>query len=228
MNIKHLFKAAILGVSAVLLSFSPVYAANGDFHTDILHYGTPTLPADTLFLTLPDYARMGAALSAYEKNFTEEKPDPALTPFEPVSIDKPDGEYSIGLDAVGGSGKSSISSPALLIIRDGKAYTQLEWSSANYDYMIVGGEKYLPINPEGNSVFEVPVSVLDTAMPVLADTTAMGTPHEISYALTFYSETIGSKGQMPREAAKRVLGIAFVIILGGGILSHFTKKRRMQ
>ena len=37
------------------------------------------------------------------------------------------------------------------------------WSSPNYDYMIVDGEKYLPTNTEGNSTFEIPVSALGHA-----------------------------------------------------------------
>lgn len=36
---------------------------------------------------------------------------------------------------------------------------------------------------------------MDEALPVIADTTAMGAPHEIDYNLTFYSDSIGSKSQ---------------------------------
>ena len=61
---------------------------------------------------------------------------------------------------------------------------------------------------------------------VIADTTAMGTPHEIAYALTFYADSIESKGALPQEAAKRVLVVAAIIIVGGGILNHFVAKRR--
>ena len=56
--------------------------------------------------------------------------------------------------------------------------------------MIVDGEKYLPVNTEGNSVFEIPVAALDTALAVTADTTAMNTPHEIEYTLTFDSASL--------------------------------------
>ena len=59
------------------------------------------------------------------------------------------------------------------------------WSSPNYDYMVVEGEKYLPTNTEGNSTFEIPVAALGTALAVTADTVAMSTPHEIQYTLTF-------------------------------------------
>ena len=144
-----------------------------------------------------------------------------------MSVDKEDGEYSIQVDLEGGSGKASVTSPTILTVEDGKAYAQIQWSSSNYDYMIVDGEKYLPTNEEGmNSVFEIPILTLDEAMPVIADTTAMGAPHEIEYTLTFYSDSIGSKSQLPQEAAKRVVAVAMVIIVGGGILNYFVKKKR--
>ena len=142
------------------------------------------------------------------------------------SLDKEDGEYSIQVDLEGGSGKASVTSPALITVKDGEVTANIQWSSSNYDYMIVDGEKYLPVNEEEtNSEFQIPVSVLDEGMPVIADTTAMGTPHEINYTLTFYSDSIGSKSQMPQEAAKRVVAVALVIIVGGGILNYFVNKR---
>ena len=126
----------------------------------------------------------------------------------------------------GGSGKATVVSPTVFLVKDGKAYAKLQWSSSNYDYMIVDGEKYLPVNEEGtNSEFLIPVTIMDESMPVIADTTAMGTPHEINYTLTFYSDSIGSKSQMPQEAAKRVVAVALVIIVGGGILNYFVNKR---
>ena len=56
--------------------------------------------------------------------------------------------------------------------------------------MIVDGEKYLPVNTEGDSVFEIPVLFFDKPMDVIGDTVAMSKPHEIEYALTFYSDTM--------------------------------------
>ena len=66
----------------------------------------------------------------------------------------------------------------------------IEWSSPHYDYMIVDGTKYEPVNTEGNSVFEIPVSELDKELTVIADTTAMSKPHEIEYVLNFKSSTL--------------------------------------
>ena len=102
-----------------------------------------------------------------------------------MDIDKEDGEYSIQVDLEGGSGKASVTSPTLFTVKDGNGYAQIQWSSSNYDYMIVDGEKYLPTNTEGNSTFVIPVAALGTPLSVTADTVAMSTPHEIEYTLTF-------------------------------------------
>ena len=103
-----------------------------------------------------------------------------------------DGSYTIELTMEGGSGRASIQSPAQLAITDGAATATLEWSSPNYDYMLVNGEKYLPVNTEGNSVFEVPVEALDAPLIMIGDTVAMSTPHEVEYTVTFHSETLES------------------------------------
>ena len=103
-----------------------------------------------------------------------------------------DGSYTIELTMEGGSGRASIQSPAQLAIADGAATATLEWSSPNYDYMLVNGEKYLPVNTEGNSVFEVPVEALDVPLTMIGDTVAMSTPHEVEYTITFHSETLES------------------------------------
>ena len=107
-----------------------------------------------------------------------------------MSIDKEDGEYSIQVDLEGGSGKASVTSPTILTVEDGKAYARIQWSSSNYDYMIVDGEKYEPVNKDGNSTFEIPVTVFDAEMEVTADTVAMSTPHEIEYTLNFDSSSM--------------------------------------
>lgn len=143
-----------------------------------------------------------------------------------IETDLEDGEYSIQVDLEGGSGKASVSSPTLMLVKNGRMYAELQWSSSNYDYMIVDGEKFQNESEEGrNSVFTIPVTALDDKMEVIADTLAMGAPHEIDYTLTFYEASIGSRGQLPQEAAKRVVAVAMVIIVGGGILNYFVNKR---
>ena len=103
-----------------------------------------------------------------------------------------DGSYTIELTMEGGSGRASIQSPTQITVADGAATATLEWSSPNYDYMLVNGEKYLPVNTEGNSVFEVPVEALDAPLTMIGDTVAMSTPHEVEYTVTFHSETLES------------------------------------
>ena len=96
-----------------------------------------------------------------------------------------DGEYNVNVVLEGGSGRATVDSPAALTVADGKMTATIVWSSPNYDYMIVDGEKYLPTNTEGNSTFTIPVAALGTPLSVTADTVAMSTPHEIEYTLTF-------------------------------------------
>lgn len=101
-----------------------------------------------------------------------------------------DGSYSVEITFEGGSGRASIASPVTITVDNQKVTASVEWSSPNYDYMMVNGEKYFPVNTEGNSVFEIPVSVFDEPMEIIGDTVAMSTPHEIEYTITLHSDTI--------------------------------------
>lgn len=198
-------------------------------------FDASSLPEDALLVDLPDYDAIEAAMKV-QKNGSQSAEQEAVRqttdlesrePVSPMDMDIEDGEYAIEVDIAGGSGKATIASPTILIVKDGKAYARIQWSSSNYDYMIVGNRKYLNLSEEGrNSVFEIPISIMDIKMSVIADTTAMGTPHEVNYSFTFYSASIGPKSQMPQEAAKRVVAVAGIIIIGGGILNHIVKKRR--
>ena len=98
-----------------------------------------------------------------------------------------DGVYTIEVTLEGGSGRAGVESPAQLTVQDGAMTATLVWSSANYDYMVVDGETYQPTTLEPGSTFDIPVSALDQPLSVVADTTAMGTPHEVEYTLTFDS-----------------------------------------
>ncbi len=114
--------------------------------------------------------------------------------FQSASI--PDSAYApchVAVTLTGGSGKAGVASPAALLRKDGADFARITWSSPNYTYMIIDGVEYLPVNTEGNSVFEIPVS-LDADMSVIACTVAMGSPHEIEYTLRFDSETIQREG----------------------------------
>ncbi len=209
-----------------------------------LVFDASSLSEEACRISIPDYNLIADAIKAYGQDDTEylnqlpditnedeEDPDAWLltgTP-EPVQVDYPDGEYSIEVNMTGGSGRASVSSPTWLIVRDGKAYARLLWSSTYYDYMVIGDTKYYNQTTDGgNSVFEIPIAAMDESIPVIADTTAMGDPVEIRYELSFYSVTIGPKGNIPQEAAKKVLIIAVVIIVFGGLLNCILKKKRRE
>ena len=99
---------------------------------------------------------------------------------QPAEAETPaDGTYTCNVTLEGGSGRATVT------VADGKMTATIVWSSSNYDYMLVDGEKYLPTNTEGNSTFEIPVAALGTPLDVVGDTVAMSTPHEIEYTLTF-------------------------------------------
>lgn len=111
--------------------------------------------------------------------------------FTPVeSLNLADGDYTADVVLNGGSGRAGVSSPAKLHVEGGKVTATVVWSSSNYDYMKVDDVKYEPTTLEPGSTFEIPVTGFDWAMPVVADTVAMGSPHEISYTLTFDSASI--------------------------------------
>lgn len=149
-----------------------------------------------------------------------------LSQFFLCAFARADGEYSVSVDISGGSGKAAVTSPTLLTVEGGIPYARIQWSSSNYDYMVVDGDYYYNQSEEGaNSVFEIPVLSWDEEMDVIADTTAMGNPVEVHYRFLFYQDSLGSKSELPQEAAKRVLCVAFAIIVIGGILNYFVKKR---
>ena len=96
------------------------------------------------------------------------------------------GTYTIEVGLEGGTGRASIASPAeLVVFPDGQASLAVIWSSDKYDYMLVDGERYEPAIQDGHSTFVIPVKTLDKPLEVIADTTAMSTPHEIEYTITF-------------------------------------------
>ena len=191
-----------------------------------------TLPKEALAFELPDYELVEKAVIGFRAEDGAETEDGAWedsapVPPEPVALSRSDGEYSIEVNLAGGSGRASVSSPTLLIVREGRAWARLLWSSPYYDYMVVGDTVYENLTTDGcNSTFEIPVTGMDEPMEVVADTTAMGDPVEIAYTLTFYSESLGDKSRIPQEAAKKVLYISLAIIVVGAVLNHFVKRRR--
>ena len=129
--------------------------------------------------------------------FVSEQQTETVLTKEETGWEFQDGTYQMEVELLGGRGRASVTSPAKVEIKDGKAVATLEWSSPNYDYMVVDGEKYLPVNTEGNSVFQIPVEAFDQDIAVIADTVAMSTPHEIEYTLNFHA---GENGQNAAKA----------------------------
>lgn len=114
--------------------------------------------------------------------------DAAFVTAEDLGLE--DGTYQVDVTLEGGSGRTTVDSPAVMTVADGQVTAAITFSSPNYDYMLVDGEKYETVNTEGNSTFEIPVTAFDWKNPVTADTVAMSTPHEIDYTLYFDSSSI--------------------------------------
>lgn len=159
---------------------------------------------------------LGCAFTSYAQEGT---PQPELIEME-------DGEYAIDVALEGGSGRAGVTSPAVLLVKEGYAYARIEWSSSHYDYMKVGDETYYPVNEEGNSVFEIPITVFGEPMPVIGDTTAMSVPHEVEYTLIFDIDSITDKGNTPQAAAQKVVYMAVAICIVCALVSVWNKKRR--
>ena len=115
--------------------------------------------------------------------------NPELKDENAAAIALADGTYTIEVGFEGGSGKSHVLTPCTLKVENGAATATIVWSSEKYDYMVVDGQRYDVLTTEGGSTFEIPVRALDTPLTVIGDTTAMSTPHEIEYTLTFDSAT---------------------------------------
>lgn len=139
-----------------------------------------------------DLALIGTKGKWYDHKVRVSNPEPmAEETAQTESLDQlADGSYTIDLTFEGGSGKAEVLSPAVVTVSEGTVMATIQWSSPNYDYMIVDGEKYLPVNTEGDSVFEIPVTAFDVPVTVIGDTVAMSSPHEIEYMLTFHSDTM--------------------------------------
>ena len=110
---------------------------------------------------------------------------------------------SCQVSLTGGSGKASVESPAVVEELADSKTVRLVWSSPNYDYMIVDGVRYNNEAEAGeNSVFTIPFVDYDVEFDVIADTTAMSTPHEIEYGLTVYSKESENEAAKEEEKSK--------------------------
>ena len=150
-----------------------------------------TVPVETLNEVLPCTAFSKKKEKWYDRELVFEASGIPADAFLGLA----DGTYTVEAALTGGSGRASVESPAVVEVKDGKAEATIIWSSSNYDYMRVDEEKFLPVNTEGNSTFVITVTGFDSPLTVYADTTAMSTPHEIEYTLTFDSSTLEEQKQ---------------------------------
>lgn len=189
-----------------------------------------SLPAGAVLVDLPDYEALRQ--EAKERRIEamraekEEEPEEQAAEKGPAFIEMEDGEYAIEVELSGGSGRSTVNSPAGLLVKDGLAWARIQWSSSSYDYMIVGNKKYFPINEEGYSTFEIPIPAFNEPVAVTADTTAMSTPHEVEYALTFYGDRVMSKDETPQAAAQKVVYMVILVVTVCALVSFMNKRKR--
>ena len=178
-----------------------------------------SLPPEAVHVAIADYEQLKK--DARDRQIEAQKSQSKLADLA-VETDLEDGEYEVPATLEGGSGKASVASPATLIVKDGKAFARIQWSSSHYDYMLVDGIKILPeekASPEDNSVFVIPVTSLSEPMKVIGDTTAMSTPHEVEYTLDF---------ELPGEGSGHrtiwiVLGAAVIL---GALLVWLIKRKK--
>ncbi len=103
------------------------------------------------------------------------------------TVDGPeDGTYVPTMFTVsGGTGKVKITCPEV-VLTEGAAQAQIEFSSPHYEWVKADGVQYDPENADDadrdNSVFRIPVR-LDEEMKISGLTTAMSEPHEIEYTI---------------------------------------------
>ncbi len=165
-----------------------------------------------------------AALLVTGAGLTKMEARAAESSTETASLDLADGNYSVKVTMEGGSGRASISSPTVLTVKDGEATAKIEWSSSHYDYMKIGDVQYDPVNEDGNSVFQIPVTVFDEPVEVVADTTAMSVPHEIEYTLTFDSTSLKSENAVVTQ--QRI--IMLVVIIAAAVTIYLIKKKKAK
>lgn len=137
-----------------------------------------------------------------------------------------DGQYTVEVVLSGGSGRANVGSPTEITVADGAMTARIIWSSPHYDFMLVDGTKYLPVNTSGNSAFEIPVSALNSDIAISAETTAMSEPHVIDYTLRFDSTTLKAAGE--GGTAIIIVVVAVGAIMATIVLAFVVKKKNKR
>lgn len=141
-----------------------------------------------------DLALIGKKKVWYDHKVSVSNPQPVTEDEDSDSEDSTEEsdekENTIEVSLEGGTGKAKLTSPTTIKAEGDGYIVTIEWSSKHYDYMIVDGEKYLPVEVNETSIYEIPVKSIDEPLNVIADTVAMSTPHEIEYVITFDKDSM--------------------------------------
>ena len=100
-----------------------------------------------------------------------------------------DGLYTIEVTMEGGTEDESVKSPTMFEVMNGRMSARITWSSSDYDYMIVDGEKIYSETEYHKSVFDMPVSALNKKLTVTVYNSDRK-PHEAEYTFYFDSKTV--------------------------------------
>lgn len=142
-----------------------------------------------------DAAVIGKKEKWYDHKVRAENPEKMETEKVALDLELPaDGDYTCEVTLQGGSGRASIQSPAEISVENGEIAAELVWNSPYYEFMLVDGVQYDPLDLEQNrkekrSVFEIAVE-LNQEMAVSASTIAMSEPHLVEYTLYFDGDTL--------------------------------------
>lgn len=143
--------------------------------------------------------------SVNEKSETEAYIETSLEAVQIMSAyagegSKPDGIYVPAVfNYSGGSGRVTISCEEVEL-SGGKAIAFIAFSSPNYEYIRVDDLKITGEYTEKTSTFKVPVK-LDEEMTLIGCTTAMSSPHEISYTIYISLDEISGATNNPAGSA---------------------------
>ena len=104
------------------------------------------------------------------------------------SLNLADGDYLVDVSLTGG--RTKLLSPAVMSVAEGECAATLVFATTKIDYVIVDGEKILPVEVPDGVAFTVPVAGFDRGLSVIVDSTAIKPAAEVPYTVTFDSASI--------------------------------------
>lgn len=139
------------------------------------------------------------------------KDEPGYAPAVDSSTTLKDGEYTPdSFSWSGGSGRLAYIRCNRIVVRNGQAYAEIEFSSPSYDMLQAAGSTYYK-QGSGNSVFMIPVN-LNANNTIIGRTVAMSQPHWVEYTIYIgLGEGSGDSGkakEAKQEAAEAKMKIS--------------------